>query len=67
MKTVTVFDNLFPLPHPIPLERLKSLGCGRPNDLITTRPINDTQRKSTAASGTGWPSMPLGWAAWKRA
>lgn len=43
MKTVTVFDNLFPLPHPIPLDRLQSLGCGRPTDLITTRPINDTQ------------------------
>jgi hypothetical protein len=28
MKTVTVFDNLFPLPHPIPLDRLQSLGCG---------------------------------------
>jgi hypothetical protein len=43
MKTITVFDNLFPLPNPIPLERLQSLGCGRPTDLITTRPINDTQ------------------------
>ncbi len=43
MKTVTVFDCLFPFPHPIPLERLQSLGCGQPTDLITTRPINDTQ------------------------
>lgn len=43
MKTVTVFDNLFRLPHPIPLDRLQSLRCGRPTDLITTRPINDTQ------------------------
>ena len=49
MKTVTVFDNLFPLPHPIPLERLQSLGCGRPNDLITTRPINDTQLQAILA------------------
>jgi hypothetical protein len=49
MKTVTVFDNLFPLPHPIPLKRLQSLGCGRPNDLITTRPINDTQLQAILA------------------
>jgi hypothetical protein len=49
MKTVTVFDNLFPLPDPIPLERLQSLGCGRPNDLITTRPINDTQLQAILA------------------
>jgi hypothetical protein len=49
MKTVTVFDNLFPLPHPIPLERLQSLGCGRPNDLITTRPIDDTQLQAILA------------------
>jgi ribosomal protein S18 acetylase RimI-like enzyme len=49
MKTVTVFDSLFPLPHPIPLERLQSLGCGRPTDLITTRPINDTQLQAILA------------------
>ncbi len=49
MKTVTVFDNLFPLPHPISLERLQSLGCGRATDLITTRPINDTQLQTIVA------------------
>jgi hypothetical protein len=49
MKTVTVFDNLFSMPHPIPLERLQSLGCGRPSDLITTRPINDTQLQAILA------------------
>ena len=49
MKTVTVFDNLFPLPRPIPLDRLQSLGCGRPTDLITTRPINDTQLQTILA------------------
>ena len=51
MKTVTVFDNLFPLPHPISLDRLQSWGCGRPNDLITTRPINDTQLQAILAQG----------------
>jgi hypothetical protein len=49
MKTATVFDNLFSMPHPIPLERLQSLGCGRPSDLITTRPINDTQLQAILA------------------
>jgi hypothetical protein len=43
MKTVTVFDNIFPLPNPVPLVSLKRIGCGRPNDLITTRVINDDQ------------------------
>lgn len=43
MKTVTVFDNIFHLPHHVPLKSLKRLGCGRPNDLITTRPVTDEQ------------------------
>jgi hypothetical protein len=49
MKTVTVFDNLFPLPCPVSLSRLQALGCGRPIDLITTRPISDTQLQSILA------------------
>ena len=43
MKTVTVFDNVFPLPRGISLDRLQELGCGRPIDLIKTRSISDTQ------------------------
>jgi GNAT superfamily N-acetyltransferase len=43
MKTVTVFDNIYPLPNPVPLKTLQRIGCGRPNDLITTHPINDAQ------------------------
>lgn len=43
MKTVTVFDNIFPLPHPVPLSTLQRIGCGRPNDLITTKPITEIQ------------------------
>jgi hypothetical protein len=42
-KAVVVFDNTFHLPSPVPLSTLQRLGCGRPNDLITTRAINDTQ------------------------
>jgi hypothetical protein len=49
MKTVTVFDNVFPLPSPISLDRLQTLGCGRPVDLITTRPISDTQLQAILA------------------
>jgi hypothetical protein len=49
LKTVTVFDNLFPLPAPISLDRLQQLDCGRPNDLITTRAIGDTQLQEILA------------------
>jgi GNAT superfamily N-acetyltransferase len=42
-KTVTVFDNIFHLPRCIPLSSLQRIGCGRPNDLITTHLISDTQ------------------------
>ena len=43
VKTVTVFDNIFPLPRPVPMKSLERLGCGRPNDLITTNPITANQ------------------------
>ncbi|MEX2163523.1 MAG: GNAT family N-acetyltransferase [Sulfuricaulis sp.] len=43
MRTVTVFDNIFRLPQHVPLESLKRIGCGRPNDLITTRVVTDAQ------------------------
>lgn len=43
MKTVTVFDNIFPLQRRVPLASLKRMGCGRPNDLITTRTLTDAQ------------------------
>lgn len=43
IKTVTVFDNIYPLHHPVPLKSLQRIGCGRPNDLITTHPISDIQ------------------------
>lgn len=49
VKTVTVFDNLFPLARHIPLDRLQQLDCGRPNDLITTRAIGDTQLQEILA------------------
>lgn len=48
-KTVAVFDNIFHLPYGIPLSFLQRIGCGRPNDLITTRPITDTQLQEILA------------------
>jgi len=48
-KTVTVFDNLFPLPSPISLQRLQQLGCGQSHDLMTTRAISDTQVQTILA------------------
>jgi hypothetical protein len=43
MKTVTVFDNVFVLSSPVSLRRLQELGCGTPNDLITTHGIDDAR------------------------
>lgn len=40
-KTVTVFDNLFVLKRAVPFSFLKAIGCGRPNDVITTRPVSE--------------------------
>ena len=43
MKTVTVFDNIFPLPRPVPLKSLQRLGCGSHNKLISTQSVTDAQ------------------------
>lgn len=43
IKTVTVFDNIFHIKKGVPLAFLQRIGCGRPNDLISTRSISDTQ------------------------
>jgi hypothetical protein len=43
MKTVTIFDNIFTLPRPVPLTTLKRIGCGNATHLITTRPLTDVQ------------------------
>lgn len=42
-KTVTVFDNIFVLPHPVPLATLRRLECGTENQLISTNPISAAQ------------------------
>jgi GNAT superfamily N-acetyltransferase len=51
LKTVTVFDNIFHLPNPVSLQTLKELGCGRPTDLITTRPLTEEQAQHILAKG----------------
>ncbi|MFA6444245.1 MAG: GNAT family N-acetyltransferase [Sterolibacterium sp.] len=51
MKTVTVFDNIFPLSRPVPLKTLQHIGCGRPNDLISTHPITDAQLQEILRAG----------------
>lgn len=53
MKTVVVFDNIFPLPNPIDLKVLQRLGCGSPNDVITTRPISDEHAQIFLSEGFG--------------
>jgi hypothetical protein len=52
-KTVVSFDNLFHLPNGVPLSSLKRMGFGRPNDLITTRSINDTQTQEILKEAFG--------------
>lgn len=42
-KTVAAFDNLILLKKPVPLSSLQKIGCGDPNQLISTRPINSEQ------------------------
>ncbi len=46
MKCIAVFDNIFPLRNPVNLKTLQQLGCGRPNDLISSRPISDGQLRA---------------------
>jgi hypothetical protein len=53
MKTITAFDNVFVLRHPVSLRKLQSLGCGAPNDLITSRPINDAQLQAILNEALG--------------
>lgn len=43
IKAVSVIDNIFPLSKPVPLARLRQLGCGDRNKLITTHPITSDQ------------------------
>jgi GNAT superfamily N-acetyltransferase/predicted nucleic acid-binding protein len=46
VKTVTIFDNIFQLPHHVQIGTLHRIGCGRPIDLISTRVITDDQSQA---------------------
>lgn len=50
-KAVAVIDNIFLLPHPVPLAFLRGIGCGDPNHLITTHPITDQQLQAILTEG----------------
>ncbi|WP_434113225.1 GNAT family N-acetyltransferase [Paraburkholderia caffeinilytica] len=53
-KTVTVFDNIICLERPVPLATLQRLGCGRPQDLLTTHAINNAQLQGILQQGFGY-------------
>ncbi|MFM0249395.1 GNAT family N-acetyltransferase [Paraburkholderia sediminicola] len=50
-KTVTVFDNIICLERPVPLATLQRLGCGSPQDLLTTHAIDNTQLQGILQEG----------------
>lgn len=52
-KTITVFDNCFVLPRPIPLESLRRIGCGSSAKLITTNPITAAQAQEILRDAFG--------------
>lgn len=51
IKTVTIFDNVMAFSTPVLMSRLQALGCGRPTDLITTRPISSDQMMAILEAG----------------
>jgi hypothetical protein len=50
-KTVTVFDNIICLKRPVPLATLQRLGCGSPQNLLTTHAINNAQLEEILTEG----------------
>ncbi|MEX3895136.1 GNAT family N-acetyltransferase [Paraburkholderia sp. BR10954] len=51
VKTIAAFDNIVYFDHPVPRSTLLRLGCGSPNDLLTTRAIDDTQLQEILQEG----------------
>jgi len=51
IKAVSVIDNIFPLSKPVTLAQLQLLGCGKPNQLITTNPITSDQLTNILLEG----------------
>lgn len=52
VKTVTAFDNLQRLPHPVPLTYLRELGCGDAHQLQTSRRLTSEQLLNILSRGT---------------
>jgi hypothetical protein len=50
-KTVTVFDNIICLERPVTLATLQRLGCGSPQDLLTTHAIDNAQLQGILQEG----------------
>jgi predicted nucleic acid-binding protein/GNAT superfamily N-acetyltransferase len=51
VKTVVVFDNLMKLPHTVSMAELKSLSCGEPHQLITSRRMTWQQTQGILSRG----------------
>lgn len=50
-KTITVFDNVLRLTRPVVLEELKALGCGAPQQLLTTQRLSAQQVQGILEKG----------------
>jgi predicted RNA-binding protein with PUA-like domain len=50
-KTITVFDNVLRLSRPVVLEDLKALGCGAPQQLLTTQRLSVQQVQGILEKG----------------
>jgi GNAT superfamily N-acetyltransferase/predicted nucleic acid-binding protein len=48
---VTTFDNIMHLEHPVPLDRLRELGCVDASNLVCSRQISDQQLVSVLREG----------------
>jgi hypothetical protein len=53
-KTVVVFDNLLLFAKQVPILKLRQIGCGKSNQLMTTRPVSDSQLVDILAEA--WPN-----------
>jgi len=51
IKAVVAFSNLRKLPNPVPLARLKRLGCGEPTQLLTSRSLTSEQIENILLEG----------------
>jgi hypothetical protein len=48
---VTTFDNVIPLERPVPLDRLRQLGCVDGSNLVCARPLTHEQLEVVLQEG----------------